>query len=90
MPSASRSTHTSRHQSEDMQTSSYTGCWQRHWVCVHCLSLCNLTAVIPHAGIDDNGVKMDEEEVKHIADNCNTKKLNSKRVEVSRCRGYCM
>ena len=26
---------------------------------------------------------MDEEEVKGIADNCNTKKLNSKRVEVS-------
>ena len=41
-------------------------------------------------GIDDGGVKMDEEEVKHIADNCNTKKLNSKRVEVSGCQGCCL
>lgn len=32
-------------------------------------------------GIDNSGIKMDEEEVKSIADNCNSKKLNSKRVE---------
>ena len=37
-----------------------------------------------NSGIGSVGdIRMDEEEVKSIADNCNTKKLNSKRVEVS-------
>ena len=58
----------------------------RHTVCDSALPYSDAAA----AGIADSVVRMDEEEVKSIADNCNTKKLNSKRVEVSLLSRKCL
>ena len=48
----------------------------------HCSLFLLNDSVFTTTGIVSDAIKMDEDEVKNIADNCNTKKLNSKRVEV--------